>query len=328
MMEEIDLLQLLRRIWCRRLLVVLVTAAALVVGIAVIVLSPVKYTASSLMVAQTANSVDRAAFGGLAAMAGVSVGSNNTDELSPENYPDIVRSVPFGRELIMAPVYFEELGGEIPLLDYFAGHADGPFERRETDGGGIEDPSAGEREAITKLSRALQLTYNSKNGNLQLSATMPEPLAAAQVAQHAQDLLQKYVTRFKVENVQATLDFVEERTEEARTEFERAQSELAAFRDRNQNLISATARIRGERLQNENDLAFSIYSTLMQQREQARIKVKETTPTITVIQPVTVPDGPSAPRKMKILAISLFLGFLCGCLLALVLSSRCRIPAQ
>ena len=157
---------------------------------------------------------------------------------------------------------------------------------------------------------------------------MPEPLAAAQVAQHAQDLLQKYVTRFKVENVQATLDFVEERTEEARTEFERAQSELAAFRDRNQNLISATARIRGERLQNENDLAFSIYSTLMQQREQARIKVKETTPTITVIQPVTVPDGPSAPRKMKILAISLFLGFLCGCLLALVLSSRCRIPAQ
>ncbi len=115
-------------------------------------------------------------------------------------------------------------------------------------------------------------------------------------------------TEFKIKKANAQLIFIEGRCAEKRKDFERAQANLAAFRDRNKSVTSAVARTEEERLQSDYQLAFEVYSQLAQQLEQAQIKVKEDTPVFSIVKPVTVPIEKSKPNRPLILIIWTFLG--------------------
>ena len=106
--------------------------------------------------------------------------------------------------------------------------------------------------------------------------------------------------------------FIEERYEEKKAEYEKAQERLAAYRDRNKNVSSAVARTGEERLQGEFNIAYNVYNELAKQLEQARIQVKEDTPVLSVIKPVVVPVEKSKPNRPMILIIWIFLGGLIG----------------
>lgn len=66
-------------------------------------------------------------------------------------------------------------------------------------------------EVKKKLDACVSLTVEKKDGYLTLSVVMPEALAAAQVAQKAQELLQREIIKFKVEKSQANLNLIQER---------------------------------------------------------------------------------------------------------------------
>ena len=145
------------------------------------------------------------------------------------------------------------------------------------------------------------------------------PLAAAQLAFKVQMLLQQYVTDFKIEKVKANLDFVEGRYQEAKHQYEVKQEELALFEDANRNPSTSVARAAQARLTNEYTLLFGVYNELAKQREQAYIKVKETTPVFTVVEPVTIPAERSKPKRGLICIAFTFLGGFIGIGLVLIL---------
>ena len=172
---------------------------------------------------------------------------------------------------------------------------------------------------MKKLGEKVGIALNDKQGYVTITANMPEPLAAAQMAQATLTLLQKYITEFKIAKVQSNLDFVQERYDEAKRNFEDIQSRRAKFRDANMNTSRYSARTELEKLDAEYSLAMSLYSELASQLEQAKISVKETMPILTVINPVTVPHNRTKPQRATILAAFTFLGvvFGAGCVLLL-----------
>lgn len=141
---------------------------------------------------------------------------------------------------------------------------------------------------------------------------MPEPLVAAQLAQKAQDLLQRYITEFKIEKAKANLDFIQGRYNETKSEFEKAQVSLATVNDKNKNFTSGLPRIETDRIQTRYTIAFSLFQELAKQLEQAKIQVKKETPVFTIVEPVTVPSEKSKPKKAMIVAIWIFLGGIIG----------------
>ena len=62
----------------------------------------------------------------------------------------------------------------------------------------------------------------------------------------------------------------------------------------------------------EYNLAFGVYSELAKQVETQNIQVKEDTPIFTVLEPVSVPNLKSKPKRGKILVIWIFTGLLFG----------------
>jgi uncharacterized protein involved in exopolysaccharide biosynthesis len=346
--QEIDIAELLRSLWDRRRFIAKVTGTVVLIGLVVALFGEVKYTSGSVIVPQMGQKTTGGNFQGLAAMAGINIGADPLGEiLSPLVYPMVVGSVPFQKELMHSPVSVSGHDQPVTLLEYYteSGYRKFslfPFLAKYTVGlpgvvlkairgnksdavidslpGSVETLTPDEDECRKELLKLVSVTVNEESGYISLSATMPEASRAARVAARAQELLQEYVTRFKLEKVQANLDFVEARYKEVRADFETKQRALAAFQDANRDISSALARTRESRLSNEYDLAFSIYSEMARQREQAQIKVKEDTPIFTVVEPVTVPMEKSAPKRAFILVVSLFLGLFAGGGLVLVLS--------
>lgn len=337
--DEIDLIALAKTMWVGRKLIIRTVLIFLLLGLFIAIFSEKKYTATSTMVPLLSSSQSRmVGLSSLAAMAGFNLDMNmETRELSPFIYPQIIQSAPFQLELMNTPFQFENIDHPISIYEYYTEYAKPgilsltkkytiglPFiiikalkqEKQETPPALASDsllfaPFALTRQQETTrnmLTSMVWLETNEQEGYVVLNASAGDPKLAAQIAHKAQNLLQKYITEFKTKKASAKLKFIGERYAEKKKEFEKAQTTLAVFVDRNKNVTSALARTDQERLQNEYKLAFAVYSQLAQELEQAQIQVKEDTPVFSIIKPVTVPIEKSKPNRPMILVIWTFLG--------------------
>ena len=338
--DTIDLVEILQKLWAKRKFILIVTGVAMALGLVVALLTPNQYTASCTLVPQTSEKKVGGSLSGLAAMAGISLGDMTSGEvLSPNVYPNIIKNVSFQKELLYAHYTFPDVPEPITYYDYATDPQYRKFNllgaiKKYTIGlpgviiGAIRGEPEGSQASVSEdtiqqltykeqnilryLYKSFSLVMNDKKGYVQLSTTMTDPHLAAQITLKAQQLLQQYLTEFKLQKVRANLEYVEANFQEARQNFEAKQEELARFRDANVNLTSAMARTREEKLQSEYTLLLGVYTELAKQKEQAKIAVTETTPILTVIEPVVVPVEKSKPSRAQMLIIYTFLGLIVG----------------
>ena len=357
--KEIDLVELIRLMWLNRWLVIKITGVAMVLGLMVALFSKKEYTASCDIVLQSSSGSTSSSMSSLAALAGINIGQmqNNVRALSPYVYENILNSTSYRKELMYTVMDFEKADRPVSFYEYFTseefnkpgvmdyvkkytiglpgviiGAIRGP--QPESDGSAVEEGSAietltsEEASCVSLLSKAVVITLVDKKGYITITANMPEPVAAAQLAQAAFDILQKYITKFKIEKVQSDLDFVQERYDEAKRNFEEVQARRAKLRDANMNTTRYSALAELEKLDAEYALRQGVYNSLAQRVEQAKINVKETTPVLTVINPVTVPRQKSKPRRAMILFAFTFLGAVAGMGTVLVLPTVAEITGK
>ena len=340
--QEIDLIALIKRLWKKRMFVVYVTLAFMVLGLMIALFSKKEYTATTVFVPQTSRQGVSSSMSSLASLAGINLGQvGGGESLSPAIYPQLLSNVDFIKELMYTPIKFEEWPEKVTLFDYYTNEdynkptffgtvkkytlglpgviikAIKGSNKEEADSAAADGPLPvfTEKEYACKqvLTNLVSITINDKDGYVELSASMPEPVAAAEVATAAFNLLEKYITEYKIEKAKATLDFVNDRFAEAKVDFEEKQKELASFRDANRMLTTATSQIAQERLEREYELANTIYTELARQKTQVELQVKEDTPVLSVVQPVVVPFEKSKPKRAIILIAFTFLGGCLGC---------------
>ncbi|RNC64741.1 Wzz/FepE/Etk N-terminal domain-containing protein [Proteiniphilum sp. X52] len=341
--DEIDLTEILRKLWIKRKFILKTTGIFLLIGLFIALFSPVKYTAHCTVVPQSSKDGATGNLGGLAAMMGmnIGVGAGGGETLSPNVYPQIVKSVPFTREIMKTPIKVEKSEGkEILLYDYYTNKQYQPFNligsiKKYTiglpfllinaiRGSGIQEeayPSDSlslptlnkeEERVYQRIQSSIQLNLNAKDGYISIDYTFPEAEAAARITDQVRKTLEQYVTAFKSEKMEDNLAFVQQSFDEAQKDFQQKQERLAFFQDANRGLTTASARATEQRLRSEYDIAFTVYSELAKQLEQAKLAVKESKPVLTVIEPVVVPVQKSAPRRSIILAGFVFLGVFIG----------------
>lgn len=351
--NEIDLKDILRFVWKKRKFILITTAIFFVLGIFIAFTTPVQYSAQSTILPQSGRQSSQANMGGLASIVGVNLGTSIMSEgnISTSMYPQIINSYPFIREIMEVPIVVEKSNGkEITLYEYYSNSeyrevnllsvvkkytiglprtiisafkskpstqliAD---KNAESDSTGIIKISRQEQNVFDAIKGAVTYEYNSRQGVIHLGYTFSEPLAAAQVSEQLHRSLEKYVINYKTERVQDNLSFVEQSYAEARNDFLKKQADLAAFQDANRGLVTASGRATETRLRSEFDISFTIYNELARQLEQAKLSVKEEKPVLTVINPVIVPLGKSAPSRSRIIIISTILGVILSTIWVLI----------
>jgi capsular polysaccharide biosynthesis protein len=272
--------------------------------------------------------------GGLANLVGIGgfeLGlKNNTDAIRPDLYPDIIKSTPFFLELFEQK--FINLNGDSILFDNFY-HIEIEESKKVKEEdlhtfmgepSGVVVVNRLTENRIKDLKERISGTIDQKSGVISISAKMPDPLMAAQIAKFAMNYLTNYVTDYRTEKVKQEVDFLGRKVAAAKGEFYRDQSRKASYADRfaAPTIRLQSADVQRERLESEYKLSSNVYNELLKKYEEAKIKLQQETPVFQILAPPVVPNLKSEPKKYLIIAIGLLLGSFFSIIISLLIKGN------
>ncbi|NLE33925.1 MAG: chain-length determining protein [Bacteroidales bacterium] len=334
--REVDLPEMMRLLWAKRLYIIKITLIAMMAGVVIAFSIPAEYTCTVKMAPEVPRSDVMGNMAGIAAITGINLGIEGTEELSYTLYPDIVRSTPFMTGLMRIPADIEGSGTGNNLYHYldkelrfpwWEAVINAPFKllelirsgKQKNDGTNIDPYNLtrrGERIYARLRSRTI-INVDKKTGVITAGVTLQDAVLATVVADSLVKKLERFVIDYRTTKAKQDYDFAAEMLARAKQEYYEAQNQYAKYVDRNRNIVLESVRIEQERLNNELTLAFNVYSTLAQQAESARLKVQEQTPSVTIIEPARVPAGKSNTSRIVILLVSSLTGLFLGCLVVI-----------
>ena len=136
------------------------------------------------------------------------------------------------------------------------------------------------------------------------------PVICATMADTVKVRLQRFITDYRTNKARVDLAYYHKIEGEAKARYEQARIRYAGFSDANRDAQSQRSITRRAELMNEMTLQQNIYQQVVQQLQEAEMKVQEETPAFTTLQSATVPLKRSSPNRAKICFICLFLAFL------------------
>ena len=330
---EIDLMEYVRKLWAARMNLLKVAGVAAIIGLIVAWSMPTKYQVNVLLSPESGSSGSNSALSGMAAMLGFGSFNmgGNANGVNFSMAPEIVASTPFLLELYHTPVktmdgkmdttivaYLETekktWWSYIPALPSMA--IGGVMSLFAEDKKKVEDPidpfrlTPKQMGQIGSIKNIIKVELDKKTSMTKVSVTAQDPLVAATMADTVVSKLQKYITAYQASKAQEDCDYLEQIYKERQQEYYAAQERYAKYMDSNQNLAWQRKEAESERLQNEMQLAYDVYSSVASQLPMARAKVQEAKPSFMVLEPASVPLSPSGLRSEIIIMGFIFLALM------------------
>ena len=337
--DEIDLIELLKKIYLEKKLILKISVLAALFGVVYALSQPNEYTSSTTFIPQLSSGVKTggSSLSGLASLAGINIGSmESSSEFPPTLYPQVVNGVTFrvellsneitlNNELVVVKDYFLENKSSFNILRTIKKYTIGlpslilfKNQKEYTNQSKIYSITEEDKDLFQILENNLSLSINEKEGFITISYTDNNKNVAAQVTQIAQNLLQEKIIEFKNKSSKEMLDFATKQYSDKKESYEKLQDERAVFVDKNINISSSLFQNKLSRLESEVNISESIVQQLASQVEQAKLQVNEDTPVFTTIKPVTIPFERSAPKRSLIVIVFVFLGLVLSAAYVLV----------
>lgn len=326
---EIDWMGILRQTLAIRRTLYKAAGIGLVVGILIALGTPKQYTVNVTLSPEMGSSKS----GGLASMAasflGTSIGADSPDALNATLAPDIVASTPFLLELFHARVVSQDKQIDTTFTAYLdeqksswmsyvlkaPGMAISGIKSLFTDEAeetatvqeGAIELNKKEATKLDGLRRTITAEADKKTGITTLSVTLQDPKVAATMADTVVSKLQQYISAYRTSKAKEDCQYLEKLYKERQQEYYTAQQRYARYVDANSNMVFQSTMAERERLQNDMNLAYQVYSQVAQQLQVARAKVQEEKPVFAVVEPAVVPLLPSGTSRKVIVIGFVFL---------------------
>lgn len=334
--DEIDIMELISKLWKKRAMIIKWCIVGAIVGLIVGFSIPKTYKASVTIVPE-AQQRTSSGVSAIASMMGVNL-NNSVDAISVDMFPDVVHSTPFIVDLFDVPVTFERKDSvmTMPLVEYMKNYQKRPWwnviikapfkvlawginlifprEPMNTDGelNPLNLPKK-EREVVKFFAENIRVVVDKKNDKTSMAILLQDPLVASTVMETITENLKRYMSDYRTSKARQDIDNLQIICEQRRNDYYNAQLAYAKYVDSNKNVNQQSAQVEKERLQQEMNLAYQVYSQVATQLEASRIQAEQAKPVFVVINPVTVPIKKAAPSKAKLLIIYTFFA---GCIAA------------
>lgn len=332
--QEIDIMELISKLWKKRSMIIKWCVVGAVIGLVAGFSIPKTYKAGATLAPETQQKVG-SGVSSIASMMGVNL-QNSVDAISVDMFPDVVHSTPFIVELFDLPVTFERKDSVITtsLLEYMKEYQKKPWwshvigapfkalgwvmslgkEEEEIVEGPLDPQNLPrkERGVVKYFSENIMINVDKKTGKTSISLEMQDPLVVATVVQAVMDNLKTYMSDYRTSKSRQDVENLTVICEQRKADYYKAQQAYAQFVDSNKNVIRQSATAERERLQQEMNLAYQVYSQVATQLEGARIQTEQAKPVFVIIDPVTIPNRKAAPSKAKMFVIWTFLAGCCA----------------
>lgn len=325
---EIDWMDILRRIIAIRKTLYKAAGVGVILGIIIALSIPKQYTVT-VTLSPEMNGDSKG--GGLASLAssflGGSASSGSNDALNVTLAPNIVSSTPFILDLFNTRV--QTLDGELdttlvayldeqrtPWWGYIkaapglAIRAIKSLFTEKVDTISVLNPfqlTEEEYQKVEDIRKVITAEVDPKTAMTTVTVTLQDSKVTAIVADSVVDKLQQYIIDYRIKKAKEDCVYLEELYKERQQEYYQAQSKYAHYFDTNRNIAFQSVRAEQERLQNDMNLAYQVYSQVAQQLQVARAKIQEEKPVFAVVEPASVPLEPSGSSRKIILVGIIFI---------------------
>jgi len=275
---------------------ILLVAVGTAIAVVVALILPLRFTSSASFVAQGAStSALPSALLGIAA----SVGLGTTRDYSPQFYADLLTS---------DPVLESALSRRYQL----PGHPDTAGRTYiEIEGFDRTDPAVARDAAIRELRRRSSSRADVRTNIVYVSVTARSATLSRDLVQALLDALDSVNINFRQEQSRELRQFFEGRVENAQRELDSTETALRRFLERNRVIAnSPLLMFEQNRLTRASELKRAVYTTVLQQYEEAKMQEARNVPVLTVLTSPAVPVRKSGPPRRFIVVVGALLGLL------------------
>ena len=267
--------------------------------------------------------------GSIASSFGINMNSiSSSDAITPTFYPDLMQSTEFLVPLLYIEVSTQDKTFQGRYIDYLMKKQSFPWwtrwmgavkklfsgkkEKLATDGEYRINPflmSKAENDMVKGAGGNISCSVDKKTEVITILTHAQDPLVAAMLADSVTRKLQDFIIAYRTNKAKTDLARVKLLCDKAKKEYEIAQQRYSAFVDAHNELVLQSYKVKEESLENEMQLAYNVYTGLLQQKQMAEAKLLERTPAFTTIQNAYVPVKHSGPKRMAVTLLMSFLAF-------------------
>jgi len=225
-------------------------------------------------------------------------GTGGFDLSSSSLYPDIVNSRTFAEIMLDKEFYTDKYEKTLPLIAIFT-YGDKPI------------PTNIDTLRMVSINRIPNMVeFKMEMGFFIIEVISEEPRFSRDFADTLISELDKLQRKFKKQNVNEKVEYLEQKITLAKLDLEYNEEKLKIFRERNRNVDnSPSLLLTQERLQRDVEIQKGIFLTLKQQLELAKIEEVQKSSFVQILDYPSLPLRVSNPLKVTTYIIGGFVGF-------------------
>ena len=327
---KFDIVDIIKTLLNDKKQLVIYSVVSGVIGVLLAFATPKEYKSTVVLAPEESGKGFSGSISSIASMIGMNMKLGQTgDAIYPEIYPDLMSSTDFIVNLFPITVTKDKTGEQYSYFDYLQNHQkiafyDYPAALLQLIIDNLRDdaePGKGHKVDAFRLTRKefdivkgiranMSCQVDKKTNVITITVSDQDPLIAATVADSVKSHLQRAITDYRTKKARNDMEYMQRLYTQARSDYDRARQSYAAYADANQDVILQSYRLKEDDLENEMQLKYNIYQTVVEQLQLAQAKVQENTPAFTIVQGASVPVKHSNRPKIVVLIIWMILGLL------------------
>jgi uncharacterized protein involved in exopolysaccharide biosynthesis len=291
--KKIDLLELFLTLWAKRKFIAGVTFVVTLLTAGVTFLLTPTYLSETTILPDTESSK----MGGLAELASLAGVNIPGEMVLIKLYPDIMKSETVLKNVIEKKYNSKLFNKPVNLYEYFDIEENTPTRTFEV--------------ALKVLRNQIKIDLNLKTGLITCSIETKDAQVTADILNTLTESLNKFLLTKKTTNAGEQRKWIDQRLKEVKADLERAENNLKDFREKNRRVIdSPQLLLEQERLIREVEIQSTIFTTLKQQYELAKIEEIKNVPIINIMDEARPAAKKNNPQKRLITTVGFLLGFI------------------
>ena len=321
--DEIDLVEILKKIYKSKKIILIISFFIALLGVAVALLSPVKYSSETIFITQNQES-NSSSLSGVASLVGINLGTSNFGgEIPSSMYPQVSNSPKFKRLLLNSYIDFDnKINLKQYLIDYYKLNIENDKINSDLYVSELEN------DCFKIIDKIITININQKDGFISLSSTLTVAEYSANLTINAKEILQEIIIDNKIESANQNLIFSQQQLEEKKLIFDEIQAKLAYFSDSNLNSVNSFVINERDKLEAEFQIINAVVTELSKQVEQAKLQVSKDTPVFSTIKEAVIPVERTSPKRTQIVLIFGFTGLIISIISVLISQPLKKILLQ
>lgn len=329
--KPIDFVRIVKSLWAHKRSFYYSLPATLIVTYLIMLCIPRYYSCEVSLAPETGGSSPAGALASMASSFGLggslSKLDGSQDAIYAGIYPEVIGSKNFIAELMIVPIKTKKGGVECSYYTYLKDKQKaawwsliiGKVRRwlkpmpRDTYRGNeklaVFNLTKQQSELFSSVKDKIKCVIDKKTDIVSITVTDQDPLVCAIMADATCQKLQEFITDYRTNKARIDCEYYKKLCEQSKAEYDKALQKYVASAEANQNAILVSYQANIEKLENEMQAKYNIYTTIENQVQAAEAKLQEVTPAFTVIESASIPIKPAGPKRMLISIGMMLLAF-------------------